>query len=102
METNQEKTSLLVTALQAAVPLWYLDLGLPASLPSYLKPEVLEPIQEAIAHHGDILLFGGGKPGETADVFNKFAKAMAILSCFPGGFDLFGRHWEHGGDTDIL
>lgn len=98
METDTAKKTLLLTSLQAAVPLWYRELGLPDTLAEHTKPDVLQPIQEAIAHHGDVLLFRGGKKGETADVFNKMAKGMAILSCFPGGFDLFGRHWENGVD----
>ncbi|MEK6609189.1 MAG: hypothetical protein AABZ30_16140 [Myxococcota bacterium] len=39
-------------------------------------------------------MFGGGKPGEVADLFNRTAKAIAVLSFAPGGVTVFGQHWE--------
>ena len=43
-----------------------------------------------IAYKGDILMFGGGKKGEVAEVFNATAEAIAILSFVPGGVTIFG------------
>ena len=43
---------------------------------------------------GEIVLYGGGKPGERADHYNQVAHAVAVLSLLPGGVDLFGCHFE--------
>lgn len=45
---------------------------------------------DILGEHGDILLYGGGKPGECADQFNRTAHAIAVLSFVPGGVTLFG------------
>ena len=47
-----------------------------------------------LGERGDILLFGGGKKGECADLFNRTAKSIAILSYASGGVDIFGQHFE--------
>ena len=45
-----------------------------------------------LAARGDVLLHGGGQPGEAAELFNRLAHALAVLSFLPGGlhgvFDL--------------
>ncbi len=43
---------------------------------------------------GEIVLYGGGKPGERAEHYNRVAHAVAVLSLLPGGVDLFGCHFE--------
>jgi len=56
-------------------------------------PEDMKKAQETsdiLGEHGDILLYGGGKPGECADQFNRTAHAIAVLSFAPGGVTLFG------------
>lgn len=83
----------LSIALQTAVPLWVAEIkdrgGLSgADLQSARETSTL------LASKGDVLLFGGGKRGEVATVFNRVAKAIAILSFLPGGVTLFGSHWE--------
>lgn len=47
-----------------------------------------------LAERGDILLYRGGKKGESAEMFNATARAIAILAFSPGGIKLFGQHWE--------
>jgi hypothetical protein len=47
-----------------------------------------------LGERGDVLLFGGGKKGESADLFNRTAAAIAVLSFCPGGVSLFGSHFE--------
>jgi hypothetical protein len=50
-----------------------------------------------LGERGDVLLFGAGKKGkkgEVAEIFNGLARALAVLSFFPGGVTLFGSHWE--------
>lgn len=47
-----------------------------------------------ITERGDVLMFGGGKKGEVADLFNSLAHSVAVLAFQPGGVDLFGHHYE--------
>ena len=53
-----------------------------------------------LSEKGDILLFGGRKKGETANMFNKTAKSIAVLSFCPGGIELFGCHFEAKHDAE--
>ena len=84
----------LTTTMQAAVPIWI----------AKLKKQPLDEIQKRIAEKskdlpgllggkGEIMLFGGGKKGEAAEMFNQTAEAVALLSFLPGGISVFG-HWE--------
>jgi len=62
-------------------------------------PEDLRKVQETadmLGEHGDVLIHGGGKPGQCADLFNRTAHAMAVLSFVPGGVELFGTKFEAG------
>jgi hypothetical protein len=47
-----------------------------------------------LAEKGDVLLFGSKQKGQAADLFNRLARAIAVLSFCPGGVHLFGRHWQ--------
>jgi len=61
------------------------------------SPEDMAKIQETsdmLGEHGDILLHGGGKPGQCADLFNRTAHAIAVLAFAPGGVELFGTKFE--------
>lgn len=49
---------------------------------------------DTIGERGDILLCGGGKNGECAELFNGTAHAAAVLSFCPGGVEAFGMRWE--------
>jgi len=49
---------------------------------------------DMLREHGDILLYGGGKKGECADLFNRTAHAIAVLAFVPGGVELFGHRFE--------
>lgn len=49
---------------------------------------------ELIASEGDTLLYGGD-PGQAAFLFNKVARAIAILSFQPGGFAAMGMKFEN-------
>jgi hypothetical protein len=87
----------LPAALDAAVPLYVERFR-------RLPPDELErafadharlmELATLIGEHGDDLLFRSKKPGASADVFNRVAEGIALLSFCPGGIDLFGRHWE--------
>ena len=49
---------------------------------------------QILGERGDILLFGGGKKGECADIFNRTAHAIAVLAFAPGGVEIFGSRFE--------
>ena len=55
---------------------------------------------DMLGEHGDILLHGGGKPGQCADLFNRTAHAIAVLAFVPGGVELFGTRFEAKGKQD--
>jgi hypothetical protein len=84
---------LLPISLSAAVPLWVHGVyqrGGP--LPEdWLR---LSQIGHRLAEHGDLLLFGGSRPGETAELFNQLAEALAILSFLPAGVSFGHLHFE--------
>lgn len=46
-----------------------------------------------LGEKGDVLQYGG-KPGEAADLFNRLADGLAVLSFQPGGVKAFGEHWQ--------
>lgn len=80
-------SDVLLMSLQAAVPLWIAE--------SRGRPELLEEWRvgavEAIANHGDALLYR--TPGRTAETFNALARAIAVLAHAPGGVSAFGAQW---------
>ena len=56
---------------------------------------------DMLGEHGDILLHGGGKPGQCAELFNRTAHAIAVLAFVPGGVEIFGTRFEAKGKRDI-
>ncbi len=61
------------------------------------SPEDMKKAQETsdiLGERGDVLICGGGKPGEAADQFNRTAHAIAVLSFAPGGVTLFGLTFD--------
>ena len=80
-------------ALSAAVPLHILRLKEKGG-PDAADFQKASKFSSALGERGDILLFGGGKKGECADLFNSVAFGIAVLAFCPGGIDLFGQHWE--------
>ena len=83
--------ALLAISLSAAVPLRIMEFQ--ARPWAELKAVALEASQ-VIAEKGDIILFRGGKKGETAAAFNKLAEGIAVLAFAPGGVRAFGMHFE--------
>jgi len=84
---------ILPDMLQLAVPLYIQQLkdnGGPADA-DFTR---LCGIGDSLAHQGDVLLFGGSKKGETAQLFNDLAFAIAVMSFVPGGVCVFGQRWE--------
>lgn len=82
---------LLVTSLQCAVPLWIIQIK---DVPWQDKKRRAEECSQIVAEKGDVILFKGGKRGETAAAFNALAEGIAILSFAPGGVRVFGEHWD--------
>jgi hypothetical protein len=83
----------LSIALGAAVPLHIEEIR-KAGGPTVEDFKAASGFSGDLAHRGDVLLFGGGKKGEAAELFNKTARAIAVLAFLPGGVTLFGNHWE--------
>jgi hypothetical protein len=49
---------------------------------------------EMLGEKGDVLLYGGGKPGEYTDLFDRTAKAYSVMAFVPGGVTVFGVQVE--------
>ena len=49
---------------------------------------------DILGEHGDILLHGGGKKADCAEIFNRTAHAIAVLAFVPGGVEIFGTRFE--------
>ena len=94
--TTTPTNHLLSTALQAAIPLWIQILMDHGSIVESGMNEC-KRLSSLLGEKGDILLYGGGKKGECANLFNRTAKA--ILSFVPGGTTVFGLHWESSFDN---
>lgn len=84
----------LLIALNAAVPLWMLEL-------ERMTPEIRELDRQmwarrsadAIAANGDVLMYGSKRQGEAAKAFNALAQGLAAAAYQPGGVTFAGRHW---------
>lgn len=88
-----ESNQLLPIALSVAVPLWIMQLEEKGG-PTKEDFENLKETENLIAAHGDELLYRSKKEGRTAELFNKTAKAIAVLSFCPGGINIFNQHFE--------
>ena len=92
-DVNRSREGLLAIALSAAVPLRIMELEERGG-PSEEDIATCQGWSDQLGEQGDVLLFGGGKKGQAAHLFNQLAKSIAILSFCPGGVRLFGEHWE--------
>ena len=84
---------ILPTMIQAAVLLRIEELKSRGG-PSTEDMEKAQKTSDMLGEHGDILLYGGGKKGQCADLFNRTAHAIAVLAFVPGGINMFGAHFE--------
>lgn len=83
----------LTTSMEAAIPVWIAKYKKqPLEAVSKRLNEQSAVFPDLIGGRGDVL-FGGGKEGEAADMFNQAAEAVALMSFLPGGVSVFG-HWE--------
>ena len=51
-------------------------------------------LSKELAHHGDKLLFPDAKSGETAEMFDKTAHAIAVVALAFGEITIFGSRFE--------
>ena len=86
-------TNNLASALSAAVPLYIMQLKAKGG-PSDADCFEATAFGEVLAEKGDVLFFGSKKKGEAADLFNRCARSISVLSFVNGGITLFGQHWE--------
>jgi len=87
--------NILAIAMSAAVPLHIISLKDKGG-PTKEDFSALQETSDILGEKGDILLFGSNNKkdkGLCADIFNKTAKAIAILSFVPGGINIFGQHY---------
>jgi hypothetical protein len=89
----------LSIALSAAVPLWVLNIQGHGGVNNQDIQKSRE-FSHTLGEKGDVLLFGSKKKGEEADLFNRLAHSIAVLSFCPGGVTLFGQHWETQGQQE--
>jgi hypothetical protein len=79
--------------LQVAVPLHMLSLyergGITRSDLLRAQAEM-----EEVGQSTDSFLNGHARPGEAATIFNRIARAIAVLSYMPGGVPAFEQHYE--------
>ena len=90
---EQDKSKLLPNMLQMAVPLYVMRLKEKHG-PDKDDMKKAQDWSSVMGERGDILLCGGGKKGECAEMFNGTAFAIAVLSFCQGGVEVFGQHWE--------
>lgn len=87
--------NVLAVAMWAAIPLRIMELQARGG-PSDADWGGLGAVAQDLAEHGDLLLYRGGKKGQSADLFNATAQAIAVLAFLPGGITIFGSHYQAG------
>lgn len=88
-----DSAHLLPLALSAAVPLRVYAIY-QRNGPTREDWSELQHIGCLLAEWGQALLFRSSRIGETADVFNNLAEALAILSFLPAGISFGEQHFE--------
>lgn len=83
--------TLLIATLGVAVPLWIDRLK---KRPWEAVIARREELSDAVAGHGDDVLYRSKKRGATAQAFNALAESLALLAFSAGGVTFLGLHWE--------
>ena len=83
---------MLSDSISAAVPLWISELEALGGPDDSDLRQACE-VAGVLAERGEGLIFGGAG---AAGLFNRFARAIAVLAFTPGGVTVFGRHYEGG------
>lgn len=92
-QTHADASGPLSDALAAAVPL-RIHMLVERGGPTSWEWSETKEFADVLGEKGDVLLFRGGEKGEAAQLFNRLAKAIAVLSFMPGGISTFGQHYE--------
>lgn len=87
------REELLRMSVMIAVPLQIAKLQEKGG-PNRWQWEWVRDFADELGSKGDILQFKSDTKGETANVFNNFAYALAIMSFAPGGVRFAGLHFE--------
>ena len=89
---------LLLTHLQAAVPLFVKELQ---EIPIEVVMEGARRDSRIVAEKGDLILFKTKRKGESAKAVTALARGLAALSFAPGGVRFMGQTWEsqHKGEN---
>ena len=85
----------LTDSMQIAIPLWIGKLK-KQPLDEILRriTEQSASLPELLSTKGEVMIFGDeNKKGDAAEMFNRTAEAVALMSFLPGGISVFG-HWE--------
>ena len=85
--------SLLAVAIEPAVFL-QIELMKARGGPTAEDLAKAQETSDLLGERGDVLLFGGGRKGECAELFNRTAHAIAVLAFAPGGVTVFGTRFE--------
>ena len=56
--------------------------------------EISGTLPSLLSTKGEAFIFGTGKKGEAAKMFNEVAEGVALMSFLPGGIHIFEHHWE--------
>jgi len=80
----------LLESLAFAVPLWIDEIR---DITDEQRIARAKRCGATVAERGDVLQFGGSKPGKAAEVFNALAEGLACAAYQPGGITFAGRHW---------
>jgi len=82
---------LMIIALSASVPLFREEFR--DRSPEWLIGEASR-MSTILGSQGDVLQYGGGKPGTAAGAFNALARGLACAALIAeGGVDWLGQHW---------
>ena len=84
---------LFLLTIQTAVPLNIAEIKAKGG-PNDFQWDWAREFADELGSLGDILQFKGEKPGQTANVMNRFTYALAILAFAPGGVTFAELHFE--------
>jgi len=90
---NSPDSFLMKLTLDTGVPLRIMEMERKGG-PTDADLQEARDFSVVLGEKGDILQYGGGKPGEVASLMNRMIKAVAVLAFCPGGVRLFGSRYE--------
>jgi hypothetical protein len=85
----------LAIAASAAVALRIRELERDGG-PTEGERERVRAFGRELGSRADVLMMGGGKPGEVEELFAKLVDGLAVLAFCPGGVKFAGEHFAAG------